>query len=161
MLPFIIDWVQSLRSGVLAYPGRILEIGSKNINGSVRQCFDSYLDYVGIDSEPGDGVDLVLDGKDILDNFDAKSFDTVICCETFEHMPEFWKTLEAIHGVLKPGGLFLVTTPSITFPYHAFPVDVYRFTHDTYRLVFFKDMEILELKEWGNVIGGIARKGLV
>ena len=161
MLPFIIDWVQKHRSDFLQYPGRILEIGSKNINGSVRGCFDSWLDYTGVDSEDGPGVDLVLDGAEVLNHFGPEWFDTVICCETFEHMPEFWRTLRAIHGVLKPGGLFVVTTPSITFPYHAFPVDVYRFTQDTYKLVFFKDMEILELKEWGNVIGGIARKRLL
>ena len=160
MMPYIIEWVQSLRSSHLTYPGRILEVGSRNINGSVRVCFESHLDYVGIDSEPGDGVDTVMDGSEILESFGPHSFDTVICCETFEHAPEFWKILEAIRGVLKPGGLFVVTTPTISFPYHAFPVDVYRFTHDTYRLVFFKDMEILDSADWGGIIGGIARKGL-
>jgi len=51
-----------------AFPGfftaaRTLEIGSLDINGSVRQFFDGG-SYIGLDVAPGHGVDIVCPGQD-------------------------------------------------------------------------------------------------
>lgn len=66
---------------------RVLEVGSLDINGSIRDQFENCF-YIGIDLDYGPGVDLVVAGQEacFTDNF----FDTVISCECFEHNP-FWQ----------------------------------------------------------------------
>ena len=61
---------------------KVLEIGSLNINGSVRQFFTE-CDYLGVDIGEGRDVDMVCKGHELP--FPAMSFDTVISCECLEH----------------------------------------------------------------------------
>jgi len=65
---------------------RVLEVGSLNINGTVRDFFTD-CKYVGVDVAPGSGVDVVCQGQN-LDYLD-KTFDTVISAECLEHNP-YW-----------------------------------------------------------------------
>ena len=44
-------------------------------------------------------------------SFDNESFDTIISCETIEHVP-IPKALSEIYRVLKPGGRFFLTCPN-------------------------------------------------
>jgi ubiquinone/menaquinone biosynthesis C-methylase UbiE len=44
-------------------------------------------------------------------------FDTVISCETLEHVPDPSAALRELHRVLRPGGRLFVTTPSYLGPY--------------------------------------------
>jgi SAM-dependent methyltransferase len=95
--------------------GRILEIGSLDINGSVRSFFDG-CDYLGIDVAAGPGVDLVCQGQD-YDGADA-SFDTVVSCEVMEHNPWWRETFLNMLRVCKPGGLVIMTCASTGRPEH-------------------------------------------
>lgn len=83
---------------------RVLEIGSRNINGSVRDYF-FLCDYTGLDCTPGTDVDVVS----LAHEYDADPFDVVISCECFEHDPHLEKTLANIARLLKPRGLFVAT----------------------------------------------------
>ena len=65
----------------------VLELGSFNYNGSVRQFFPNSI-YTGVDVIEGPNVDLIYDGKNF--NFNDNSFDLCISCECFEHNP-YWK----------------------------------------------------------------------
>lgn len=87
----------------------VLEVGSWDLNGSVRQFFDSEK-YVGIDIASGVGVDLVYDGEKIP--FEEE-FDVVISCECFEHNRTWRNTFLEMNRVLKPGGLCLITCAGI------------------------------------------------
>ena len=71
---------------------RILEIGSRNVNGSVRPFFQlvNPSEYIGIDVTFGDLVDMVLDGCNAEEKFGKDSFDFVVTVETIEHVKE-WK----------------------------------------------------------------------
>lgn len=101
----------------------VLEVGSRDVNGSVRQFFAGCW-YTGVDCTPGEGVDRVclahefvpndLDGKPIVtsDGGLIAIFDTVVSCEAFEHDPHLEKTLWRIRSLLKPGGLFVGTWAS-------------------------------------------------
>ena len=57
------DWVaESFRGWRDTHPGveyKVLEIGSLDINGSVRPLFEDAEYYLGIDMQEGPGVDLV------------------------------------------------------------------------------------------------------
>lgn len=87
---------------------RVLEIGSQNINGTVRQFFKN-CDYIGIDCVPGKDVDIVC----LAHEYDTPhQFDTVISCEAFEHDPYLDLTIKNIVRLLKPGGLFVATCAS-------------------------------------------------
>ncbi|HYF07494.1 MAG TPA: class I SAM-dependent methyltransferase [Acetobacteraceae bacterium] len=85
---------------------RVLEIGSLDLNGSVRQHFHD-CDYIGIDLGPGPGVDVVAEGQ----NYDAPdgSFDVVISCETMEHNPYWKETMLNMVRMCRPGGLVIMT----------------------------------------------------
>ena len=68
----------------------VLEIGSLDINGSVRPMFKPFQgNYVGIDMQEGPGVDIVADAAKFI-NFEA--YDVVVCAEVFEHTPD-WKQI--------------------------------------------------------------------
>ncbi len=88
------------------FKGRILEVGSRDINGSVRPYFNDARLYAGIDCIEGKGVDYVC----LAHEFKCREqFDTIISCECFEHDPYLDQTLANIINLLKPGGLFLAT----------------------------------------------------
>jgi hypothetical protein len=64
---------------------RVLEVGSLNINGTVRDFFTG-CDYTGVDVASGPGVDVVALGQDV--DYPDRSFDTVVSAECMEHNPE-------------------------------------------------------------------------
>lgn len=67
----------------------VLEVGSLNINGSIRQFFQQ-CNYVGVDLGAGRDVDVIAKGEDL--SYADGSFDVVASCECFEHNPEWAKT---------------------------------------------------------------------
>jgi len=50
--------------------------------------------------------------------FADDSFDAVVCFETIEHTNEGDRFLEEMNRVLKPGGLFICSTPNISYTFH-------------------------------------------
>ncbi|MBX7259485.1 MAG: class I SAM-dependent methyltransferase [Candidatus Hydrogenedentes bacterium] len=43
----------------------------------------------------------------------ARQIDVAVCTEVIEHTPEYRRILEWIHAHLKPGGMLILTTPSV------------------------------------------------
>jgi SAM-dependent methyltransferase len=106
--PEQMEFVRAVRS---AFPQafankRVLEIGSLDINGSIRSLFSGG-DYTGLDVAAGPGVDIVCQGQ----NYDApdSSYDTVVCCEVMEHNPYWQETFRNMLRLCKPAGLVLMT----------------------------------------------------
>jgi len=85
--------------------------------------------YLGIDMEPGENVDLVLadgyDWKEIADN----SFDVVLCSQVMEHARYPWRLAQEIARVLRPRGLALLVAPSAGHV-HRYPEDCFRYFPD-------------------------------
>ncbi len=94
---------------------KILEVGSLDINGTVRGFF-SECEYIGIDIGPGKNVDVVCEGQkyDAPDN----TFDQVISCEVMEHNPYWVETFQNMVRVCKPGGLIMMTCATTGRPEH-------------------------------------------
>ena len=84
----------------------ILEIGSWNVNGTVRDFFTSPNKYIGLDIAPGLCVDVVCSG-DTYDTTDR--FDVSLSCECFEHNPKWVETFANAIRLTKSGGLILFT----------------------------------------------------
>ncbi|MEN9314692.1 MAG: hypothetical protein RIS35_1085 [Pseudomonadota bacterium] len=108
---------------------RIVDIGSQDVNGSLRGLAPEFFEYTGLDFVEGRGVDLVLEDPYHLP-FDDGSVDVVLSSSCFEHSEMFWLTfLEAIR-ILKPSGLFYLNAPS-NGSFHRYPVDCWRFYPDS------------------------------
>ena len=102
------EFFSSVRTRYLAHfaHARVLEVGSLDINGSVRDLFRD-CDYTGVDLQPGPGVDLACPGH--LLALPSASFDTVISAECFEHNPFWRETLANMLRMTRPGGLVLIS----------------------------------------------------
>jgi hypothetical protein len=94
---------------------KVLEVGSLDINGSVRQFFTSCT-YIGIDVGEGKGVDEVAEGQAY--NGKVNSFDTIISCECFEHNPHWVDTFNNMIRMTKKGGLIVMTCATTGRPEH-------------------------------------------
>ncbi len=120
----------------------VIEFGSRNVNGSLRGIVEPYAErYLGVDIEPGPGVDWVCAAEDS----EASGWDLVICTEMLEHAEDWRGAVEAIKRAALPGGYLLVTTRSPGFPRHDYPSDHWRFTADHMRAIF-ADCRIIALE---------------
>jgi predicted SAM-dependent methyltransferase len=106
--------------------GKVLEVGSMDVNGNVRGLFKDS-EYIGTDMREGPNVDRAINGHDLLDHFTLESFDCILCLETLEHDDFFWITIENMRKLLKPGGWLVITVPSLNHPRHNHPNDYWRF----------------------------------
>jgi SAM-dependent methyltransferase len=102
MHPQAHDWVASHRTDE---PLAVLDIGGRNINGSVRDLFRN-ADYTALDILPGDGVDIVADAATWVPD---REYDAVVCCEVFEHTAVWPEICATAFKALKPGGKFVAT----------------------------------------------------
>ena len=112
-----------------ASDGKIVDLGAMNVNGSYRELFPGG-DYVGVDLEPGPGVDIVLSDVYQLP-FEDSSVDLILSGQMLEHCGQFWRVFDEIHRVLGPQGRAYLIAPS-SGPVHRYPVDCYRFYPDSY-----------------------------
>ena len=85
----------------------VVEIGSRNINGSVRQLFAASASYLATDITGGNGVDQIVDASD-ASALPAGSCDTVVCCEVLEHTPVA-PIISSAATWLRPGGFLIAT----------------------------------------------------
>ena len=104
--------------------GRLLDLGCGG--GPYREMFSSVSSYIGLDIAPDSNVDVAGDGQALP--FMDSCFDTVLCNEVLEHVPEPSLLMAEISRALKPGGFLLLTTPQ-TWGLHHEPHDYYRYTH--------------------------------
>jgi len=138
-----LDFVQSVKDEFPEYfkGTKVLEVGSLNINGSVRQFFEAD-EYIGCDLGKGAGVDIVCQGHELP--YPDGSFDVVISCECFEHDQHWEKTFQKMIDLVRKGGLVIFSCATIGRPEHgtarASPVDA-PFTNDYYRNLREEDFE--------------------
>jgi cephalosporin hydroxylase len=117
----------------------ILDIGSYNVNGTVRPIFEKG-QYIGVDMEMGPNVDIVANANNLP--FEKNHFDVIVSISCFEHDDMFWVTFLEMCRVVKPGGYLYVQAPS-NGPYHGWPGDNWRFYIDSWKA----------LEKWGKKEG--------
>lgn len=93
----------------------VIEIGSRDINGSAR-AFWPNAKWIGLDLHPGPAVDIVGNAE----TYQPESLvDLVVCCEVLEHAAN-WRELIASAALwLKPSGRLIITCAGPNRPEHS------------------------------------------
>lgn len=95
---------------------RVLEIGSYDVNGSMRTVFSAAGEYVGVDLTEGPGVDVVGFGHEVQQP--DHSYDLTVSGECFEHDPHWHETFANMVRLTRPGGVVAFTCASHGRPEH-------------------------------------------
>lgn len=155
--------------GPLDHRHDVLEVGSYDVNGSVRPLFPTASRYVGVDIVGGPGVDRVYDGLRLP--FSASGFDVVVSTEMLEHCARPWRIVAEMARVVRPGGLVILTARGwvvtkrwldsagvevgevATFGYHN-PPDLWRYSGEAMReLALDAGLVVLDVTQDGLVPG--------
>ena len=108
---------------------RILEIGSQDVNGTLRDHAPASTHYVGVDMEAGAGVDIVVKAGSPLPMAD-ESYDLILASSVFEHDAAFWVTFVEMCRKVRKGGYVYINAPS-NGTFHRYPEDHWRFYPDS------------------------------
>ena len=137
----------------------MLEIGSRLINGTIRDLFTT---SYGIDILPGAYVDKVACGSTFTPEVAP---DVIVCCEVFEHTTLAEAICHNVFRILKPGGYFIVTAAGLArAPHSAFnggglrDNEFYRNVSATDLASWLSEFHILEIEVRGEDIRAVARK---
>lgn len=94
---------------------KMLEVGSLNINGTIRNYFNNCT-YVGVDVDKGKDVDLICGGH-LVDHED-NIYDTTGSCNCFEHNPYWVESFQNMYRMTKRNGLIFIAVPTTGYPEH-------------------------------------------
>ena len=129
----VLDWAGPKVRELGIGSSSVIEVGSRNVNGSVREFFNGGW-YVGVDMQDGTGVDMVARGDNLP--FDDATFDVAISTEMLEHDPFPWLTIPEMARVVRPGGYVILTCRGVGFHDDPNPKDYWRFTVDSITHLF-------------------------
>jgi hypothetical protein len=110
----VFDWIEAQVAD--RRPEAVLEIGSLDINGSVRPMFPDVALYHGIDLADGPGVDEVADAATWTPD---RTYDVVVCAEVLEHAPSWRQILATMWAATAPGGVLVMTCACSPRPAHS------------------------------------------
>ena len=119
-------WIAPLVEGL---EGRVLDIGSgpgtfdKFYSRARRRVSTDYRSTSEVFK--GHPPEVWADGRALP--FRAAAFDHATCWEVIEHLPDPARLFQEAARVLRPGGLFLLSTP-MAWGLHGEPYDFYRYT---------------------------------
>ncbi|OGG45063.1 MAG: hypothetical protein A3F84_09020 [Candidatus Handelsmanbacteria bacterium RIFCSPLOWO2_12_FULL_64_10] len=104
--------------------GRMLDVGCGG--RPYRGLFTPVVSfYIGVDRRDDPAPDVKGDAQALP--FRAEGFDTILCSQVLEHLPEPGRALAEMGRALRAGGHLIVTAPHI-WGLHEEPHDYYRFT---------------------------------
>ena len=128
---------------------KVLEIGSLIVEGqehlSVRKYFPE-AEYVGVDMQQGNGVDVVADCIDYCYDYyqSEEEFDLILCLDMLEHAKEPFEVIESAKERLKPNGVLLVTSV-FNFKIHEYPNDYWRFTPECFKMLLGNNYRVYKI----------------
>jgi SAM-dependent methyltransferase len=136
--PTCIDFVTRALTRDEVAGKRVIEVGSRNVNGSARRFIESLrpAEYVGVDIEAAPEVDVICDIEKLCEKFDAETFDLVVTTEVLEHVRDWRLAVFNLKRMCRPGGVVIVTTRSYGFAYHGYPFDYWRYELSDMRRLF-------------------------
>jgi predicted SAM-dependent methyltransferase len=127
---------------------RVIEIGSYNVNGGPRAHIEKLrpAEYIGVDIEEGNGVDVVCRAEDVRKRYGDESFDVVVSTEMLEHVRDWRTILSNLKNICRPNGVILVTTRSFGYRYHGWPYDFWRYEPSDMERIF-SDCRIIKIEQ--------------
>lgn len=129
--------------------GKICELGSRDVNGSVRPLFAASEKYIGVDWMAGPGVDVVADACSWLPD-EKGSYDVVVSTEVLEHVQHPCQIIQTAVECLKIGGVLIVTAAGIgRYPHSAIDGGELRPGE------WYKNISESELRSWLVGYGGV------
>jgi SAM-dependent methyltransferase len=114
--------------GKLFTVGKVIDIGSQDVNGSLKQVCPQQFRYIGVDFVPGKNVEVILEDP-YLFPFPDNHAEIVVSNSCFEHSEFFWMTFLEMVRITKPGGYIYWCAPS-KGKVHRYPQDCWRFYPD-------------------------------
>ena len=131
---------------------RILPDKGNRLNPDMRWIADlinkNGVDYKIMDVVPDYNPDIVGDIHKMP--FPDNSLDAVVCIAVLEHIEDPIKACKELYRTLKPGGYCLVQAPFLYYyhPEKGYYADYWRFTPDTFRMLFkeFSSMEMHNIR---------------
>lgn len=97
-------------------PVTVLDIGGRDINGSVRSLFPNATVYRVLDIADGPNVDIVADAATWVPDME---YDMVVSCETFEHTAVWPPICAVAFKACAAGGIFIATMAGPGRPAHS------------------------------------------
>ena len=95
---------------------RVVEFGSRDVNGNIRDLLPRDAEYIGIDTVAGPNVDTVWDAA----GYDPPWHpDLVLCLNTLEHTPIAAVIIGNAWRILTAGGSLILSWPDPTWPPHS------------------------------------------
>lgn len=122
-LPSIIDATKRLK---------VVDIGSCDVNGTLRPLIPAHWYYTGCDVAAGPNVNVVLSSPYDWPELREESFDLVVSTQVAEHVPHPWRWIREVARIIKPGGFLYISTPN-TMHFHEYPIDCWRVWPDGMR----------------------------
>lgn len=104
--------------------GFTLVTGSK-LHGPHRDYRKDFTDAIGIDIEPGPGVDMV---QDLERPLSVGPFSHVVCHSVLEHVGRPWLAADNLSDAMEPGATIYITVPWV-WRFHSYPDDYWRISH--------------------------------
>ena len=130
--------------------GEVIDVGCGDMPFKV-QISESGSVYDTLDIEARtEGVKYIGSVLD-MHMIDDCTYDTAICLEVLEHVPQPFKAANELNRILKPNGTFIMSVPHLS-RLHEQPHDYYRYTKYGIRaLLEDNGFEILEMKVCGGI----------
>lgn len=150
------------------YIERFLEQHAMDIRGRVLEVMDArYTERFGSAVETSDVLDIdasnaratIVADLTAAGNIASDSFDCLILTQTLQFIYDFAAAVREAHRVLRPGGVLLVTVPSVSKidPTASVEGDFWRFTWASCHRLFSEVFgESVSVRAHGNVLAAIA-----
>jgi SAM-dependent methyltransferase len=132
------EYVYEFLHEVKCFETDIIEVGSRNVNGTIKDYIKSLKpkSYIGVDMIPGRDVDVVASAENLTNIFGKEKFDIVISTEMLEHCSDWKKVINEMFLICKNNGMILLTARGPGFKIHSYPCDYWRFTIEDMCRVF-------------------------
>jgi SAM-dependent methyltransferase len=152
---------RQIRSFARQLTGRCLDVGCRG-KPYARDIKPFVARHYGIDLvRPADGVGL---GPDVLGSavalpFPNAAFDSVLCTQVLDDVPQPASALNELARVLRPGGVLLLTVPQ-SWGEHDLPHDYWRFTEPGLRYLLGQSGFQVEAVDRRGGVGSVAAQRL-
>lgn len=156
MMPIVLRFIEEHKDKL---QGKVIEIGSYNVNGSVRDVIHVTL---GVDMREGPGVDLVCPVEAL--DLPPESFDACVSTDTLEHVKDWRGFIRKTWDLVKPNGWLVMTMAHQRKGRHAYPDDYWRMTPENI-LMIYPEASVFELSKEGKKPSSLAwvvqKKGIL